>query len=88
MLQEGVGDHGHQCVTMKILPGSSLEVIKSEFFFQLLMRLFANPSCLDGGGKSGALHPTKACQRRNCCVARRRGNKATPRLRTLVSLTT
>jgi hypothetical protein len=33
-----------------ILPGSSLEVIKSEFFFQLLMRLFANPSCLDGGG--------------------------------------
>jgi len=46
MLQEGVGDHGHQCVTMKTLPGSSLEVIKSEFFFQLLMRLFANPSCL------------------------------------------
>jgi hypothetical protein len=37
MLQEGVGDHGHQCVTMKTLPGSSLEVIKSEFFFQLLM---------------------------------------------------
>jgi hypothetical protein len=30
---------------MKTLPGSSLEVI-----FQLLMRLFANPSCLDGGG--------------------------------------
>jgi hypothetical protein len=28
----------------------SLEVIKSEFFFQLLMRLFANPSCRDGGG--------------------------------------
>jgi hypothetical protein len=50
MLQEGLGDHGHQCVTMKTLPGSSLEVIKSEFFFQLLMRLFANPSCLDGGG--------------------------------------
>jgi hypothetical protein len=44
MLQEGVGDHGHQCVTMKTLPGSFLEVIKSEFFFQLLMRLFANPS--------------------------------------------
>jgi len=50
MLQEGVGDHGHQCVTMKNLPGSSLEVIKSEFFLQLLMRLFANPSRLDGGG--------------------------------------
>ena len=50
MLQEGVGDHGHQRVTMKTLPGSSLEVIKPEFLFQLLMRLFANPSCLDGGG--------------------------------------
>jgi len=50
MLQEGVGDHRHQRVTMKTLPGSSLEVIKSEFFFQLLMGLFANPSCLDGGG--------------------------------------
>ena len=50
MLQEGVGDHGHQCMTVKALPGSSLEVIKSEFFFQLLMSLFANPSCLDGGG--------------------------------------
>lgn len=49
MLQEGVGDHGHQCVTMEDL-ARSLEVIKSEFFFQLLMRLFANPSCLDGGG--------------------------------------
>jgi hypothetical protein len=51
MLQEGVGDHGHQRVTMKTLPGSSLEVIKPEFLFQLLMRLFANPSCLDGSGE-------------------------------------
>ena len=50
MLQEGVGDHGHQRVTMKTLPGSSLEVIKSKLLFQLLMRLFTNPSCLDGGG--------------------------------------
>lgn len=50
MLQEGVSDHGHERVTMQTLPGSPLEVIKPEFFFQLLMRLFANPSCLDGGG--------------------------------------
>lgn len=50
MLQEGIGDHSHQCVTMKTLPDRSLEVIKSEFLFQLLMRLFANPSRLDGGG--------------------------------------
>ena len=50
MLKERVGDHGHECVTMKALPGSSLEVIKPEFLFQLLMGLFANPSRLDGGG--------------------------------------
>ena len=50
MLEEGVSDHGHEGMTMKALPGSAFEVIKSEFFFQLLMRLFANPSCLDGGG--------------------------------------
>ncbi|MGY4230620.1 hypothetical protein ACVMIH_007981 [Bradyrhizobium sp. USDA 4503] len=37
MLQEGLGDHGHQRVAMKTLPGPSLEVIKFEFFFQLLM---------------------------------------------------
>jgi hypothetical protein len=50
VLQEGVGDHGHQDVTMKTLPRSPLEVIKPKLLFQLLMRLFANPSCLDGGG--------------------------------------
>jgi hypothetical protein len=47
---ERVGDYGHQRVTMKTLPGSPLEVIKPQFLFQLLMRLFANPSCLDCGG--------------------------------------
>ena len=50
MLEERVGDHCHECVTMKALPGSSLEVIKPEFLFQLLMGLFANPSRFDGGG--------------------------------------
>jgi len=50
MLEEGVGDHGHEGVTMKALPGSPLEVIKPEFLFQLLMGLFTNPSRLDGGG--------------------------------------
>ena len=44
MLEESVGDHRHQRVTMKTLPGSSLEVVETEFFFQLLMRLLANPS--------------------------------------------
>ena len=44
MLQECVSDHGHEGMTMETLPGSPLEVIKPEFFFQLLMGLFANPS--------------------------------------------
>jgi hypothetical protein len=35
---------------MKTSPGSPLEVIKAEFLFQVLMRLFANPSGFDGGG--------------------------------------
>jgi hypothetical protein len=49
MLEECVSDHGHEGMTMEALPGSSLEVIKPEFFFQLLMGLFANPSRFDGG---------------------------------------
>lgn len=49
MLEECVSDHGHECMTMEALPGSSLEVIKPEFLFQLLMGLFANPSRFDRG---------------------------------------
>ena len=49
MLEECVSDHGHECVTMKALPGSSLKLIEPEFLFQLLMGLFANPSRLDRG---------------------------------------
>ena len=49
MLEEGVSNHCHERVTVKALPGSSLEVIETEFFFQLLMSLLANPSRLDGG---------------------------------------
>jgi hypothetical protein len=49
VLQEGIGDHRHERMTVKTLPGSSFEVIKAEFFFHLLMSLFAYPSRLDGG---------------------------------------
>ncbi len=49
VLKESISDHGHEYVTMKALPGSSFQVIKSEFLFQLLMDLFANPSGLDRG---------------------------------------
>ncbi len=33
MLKEGVSDHCHEGVTMKALPGASLEVVEAEFFF-------------------------------------------------------
>jgi hypothetical protein len=49
ILKESVGDHRHERMTVKALPGSALEVIKTKFFFQLLVSLLANPSCLDGG---------------------------------------
>jgi hypothetical protein len=49
ILEEGVSDHRHDRMTMQALPGSALEGIETEFFFQLLVRLFTNPSCLDGG---------------------------------------
>src|ERR1700730_778268 len=36
MLEEGVSDHRHERMTVKALPGPSLEVVKTEFFFHLL----------------------------------------------------
>ena len=42
MLEEGVGDHSHERMTVKAWPRSSLEVIEAEFFFQLLMGLLAD----------------------------------------------
>ena len=60
MLEEGICDHRHERMTVKALPGSSLEVIETEFFFQLLVSLLANPSRLDGGrqGAQGPSWPT------------------------------
>ncbi len=48
MLEEGVGDHCHEDVAVKPLPGSSLEVIKPKLFLELLMSLFADPARPDG----------------------------------------
>src|SRR5262249_41494451 len=45
--KESVGDRRHERMTVKSVPGSALEVIKTEFFFQLLVSLLANPSRLD-----------------------------------------
>ena len=37
MLEKCISDHRHQRMTVKALPESSLGVIETEFFFQLLM---------------------------------------------------
>ncbi len=57
MLEEGVSDHRHERMTVKALPGSSLEVIEAEFFFQLLMGLFTDPSRLDGSSQGAQVGP-------------------------------
>jgi hypothetical protein len=44
MLEEGVSDHRHKRMTVKALRGSSLEVVKTEFFFHLLVSLLASPT--------------------------------------------
>ena len=46
-LQEGVGDHRHQRVAVQARPGATLEVVEAELFLELLMRLLADPACLD-----------------------------------------
>ena len=53
MLEKGVSDHCHERMTVKALPGSSLEVIETELFFELLMSLLTNPSRLDGRRQGG-----------------------------------
>src|SRR5262249_38714554 len=52
LLKQGVSDHGHARRSVKALPGSAREVVEAEFFFHLLVGLFANPSCLDDGSQS------------------------------------
>jgi hypothetical protein len=49
VLEEGISDHRHERMTVKTLPGSPLEVAKTELFFHLLVSLLANPTRLDGG---------------------------------------
>ena len=44
MLEEGVSAHRHKRMTVKTVPGSSLEVVKTEFFFHVLVSLLANPT--------------------------------------------
>ena len=41
-MEEGVSDHCHERMTVKALPGPSLEVVEAEFLLQLLMGLLAS----------------------------------------------
>jgi hypothetical protein len=51
MLEEGVGDHRHQRVTMQASPRAAFEVVEAEFLFELLMGLLANPTRFDRRGE-------------------------------------
>ena len=41
MLEESVSNQGHERVAVEALPGSPLEVVETQFFFQLLVSLLA-----------------------------------------------
>src|SRR5215217_6207520 len=47
VLQEGEGDQHHQGVVVQAGPRSPLEVVETEFFLHLLVRLLADPARLD-----------------------------------------
>ena len=59
VLEEGKGEHRHECVSVQPGPGSALEVVEAEFLLQLLVGLLAGPARLDRrrkhleGGVSG-----------------------------------
>ena len=55
MLQKGEGEHRHECMAVKALPGSPFEVVEPKFLFQLLMGLLANPSSLDSGSQGAQI---------------------------------
>src|SRR5262245_31360059 len=51
MLEVSVRDPRDESRPVPTLAGSSFEVVKTEFFFHLLLSLLANPSRLDGGSE-------------------------------------
>jgi hypothetical protein len=53
MLMKAIGDHCHERVTV---PGSSFEIVEAKILFQLLMGLFSDPSCSDGGSSGAQVH--------------------------------
>src|SRR3954469_11898818 len=59
VLRVGEGNAGHQRVPVQAGPGPALEVAEAEFLFELLVRLFANPARLDGGGQGTQRGPRR-----------------------------
>src|SRR3954471_2022100 len=59
VLQPGEGHAVYQRVPMQACPGPALEVAEAEFLFELLVRLFANPARLDGGGQGTQRGPRR-----------------------------
>src|ERR1700691_1141644 len=50
-LEEGVGDHRHQRVSMQSRPGSTFEVVEPKLLLELLVSLFTDPPGLDRGSE-------------------------------------
>ena len=50
-LEEGVGDHRHQGMSMQSRPGSAFEVVEPKLLLELLVGLFTDPSGFDRGGE-------------------------------------
>lgn len=57
MLQSGEGDAGHQGVPVQPSPGSALEVAEVQLPLELLVRLLAHPTRLDGGDEGAERYP-------------------------------
>ena len=51
LLEESEGDHCEHGVVMEAMPGSTFEVVEPEFFFHLLVCLFAGPTRFDHGNE-------------------------------------
>ena len=47
MLEKGKRQHRHQHVMVQAQPAPPLEMVEAKLFLHLLMRLLANPACLD-----------------------------------------
>jgi galactose-1-phosphate uridylyltransferase len=52
----------HERMAVKTLPGSPFEVVETKFLFHLLMRLLANPPCLDGNSQTAQIGRGKSVQ--------------------------